>query len=159
MQVGVLSDTHIHVWPQDLLAEVNNLFRNVELVLHAGDIVHVSILEALHKPVVAVAGNSDGAMVQASQPLSRIIRLAGYRIGLIHGYGPAEGLAERVFDFFAAQNVDAIVFGHSHIPMAEYNNGIFMFNPGSLTSSRSEFNSLGILQLNGHIDGKIIRLD
>ncbi|MDR1396249.1 MAG: metallophosphoesterase [Desulfarculales bacterium] len=158
MQIGVLADTHLHSWPVALLAQVKELFAQAELILHAGDIINMSVLEELPGPVAAVAGNSDGPWVRSALPLSRIVEAKGFRIGLIHGYGPPGETPARARSYFADSRVDAVVFGHSHMAMAETVGGVLMFNPGSLSSPRDGISSLGRLYLDKGIKAEIIRL-
>lgn len=154
--IGVLSDTHIYTWPAGLLQNVDSHFAGAEMILHAGDIVNPVVLDALPAPVTAVSGNSDSPVVSALLPARRVVRINGFTIGLTHGYGPPEGLVERVRRQF--DQVDAIVFGHSHVAFMGEADGVFMFNPGSLTSPRDGRGSMGILRLNDTISGMIIRL-
>jgi putative phosphoesterase len=115
MKIGVISDTHIssnhHGVPEDLISKL----RGVDLILHAGDLVVLGVLEDLRKvaPVEAVAGNMDDAQVKEALPRQRIVSLADVRIGLVHGWGPPMGLPERVMGEFA-EDVRAVVFGYSH---------------------------------------------
>ncbi len=156
MDIGVLADTHIYSWPPALLKLVNQHLAGVELIVHAGDIVNPLILDSLNAPVIAVCGNSDSPMVAATLPARRVIELNGFSIGLTHGYGPPEGLRERVRAQFA--DVQAVVFGHSHVPFMGCVDGAFLFNPGSLTRAREGRPSLGILHLHDKIEGTVIRL-
>ena len=158
MRLGVLADTHIQTWPMKLLEQVKTHFQSAELILHAGDIVNMSILEMLPLPVVAVAGNSDTSLVQLSLPRSQIVECRGFRIGLMHGYGAPQEVPFLVAERFAGQKVDAIVFGHSHEPFNREMNGVLMFNPGSLSGVRSEARTLGILDLDDKIKGSIIEV-
>jgi putative phosphoesterase len=157
MQIGVLADSHLQIWPPALLARVGELFSRAELILHAGDIINLSILESLPLPVVAVAGNSDSLMIKSALPLSRTVELNGFKIGLIHGYGPPAEVPHWVRAYFAAEQVDAIVFGHSHVPWLETKDGVLMFNPGPLSGLRG-CPSLGRLTLTDRIKAEIIRL-
>jgi putative phosphoesterase len=157
MQIGVLADSHLQIWPQGLLLRVRELFSQAELILHAGDIINLSVLESLPLPVVAVAGNSDSFLVTSTLPFSRIVELNGFKIGLMHGYGPPEAVPDRVLAHFAASPVDAIVFGHSHVPLLERREGVLMFNPGPLSGLRAA-PSLGLLTLTDEIKAEIIRL-
>ncbi|NIY15820.1 MAG: hypothetical protein GWM98_13445, partial [Nitrospinaceae bacterium] len=82
----------------------------------------------------AVRGNMD-PFVQGV-PVKRVIEFAGHRIGLIHGWGPPEGLENRLLKEFCGENLDALVYGHSHYPANHECNGMLFFNPGSVTDKR-----------------------
>jgi len=159
MRIGVLSDTHIPRTAEWLPKKVCEDLKNVDLILHAGDLAEIHVLERLNElaPTKAVCGNMDDMVVQRALPFKDIIEAGRFKIGLIHGYGPSVGLINRIGKEF--DNVDAIVFGHSHSPVNETKNGILFFNPGSPTDKiYARRNSYGILEVNDDIKGKIIKL-
>ena len=111
--------------------------RDADAILHAGDLMEASVLEALEAlgpPVHAVRGNVDSAVLQARLPLTRVVVAEGARIGMIHDAGPAAGRLDRLRRRFP--DTDAVVFGHSHIPLYEEREGFAIFNPGSPTERR-----------------------
>lgn len=148
--IGVISDTHIPKRAKGLPPEVIVGLKGVELILHAGDILVQSVLEDLAQiaPVYAVHGNCDFPEVKDELPAKRMIKYAGFKIGLTHGhnYCQSSGLSlGRVVEAFD-EDVDAIVFGHSHRPYNERINGILVFNPGSPTDKRFEaYYSYGLI--------------
>ena len=162
MRIGVISDTHIPSVADRLPERVFAEFRGVDMILHAGDIVTPSVLEALAKlsRVIAVCGNMDRLDVCAELPPKTIVEADGFRIGLTHGYGPPDDLLDYVRKQFDGDKVDAIVFGHSHHPMNETRDGILYFNPGTPTDRRFSHDlSIGILDIDGSkIKGRIIEL-
>jgi uncharacterized protein len=110
-----------------------------DLILHAGDFSVAAVLEeleALGPPVVAVHGNVDSAELRERLPEARMIDAAGARIALVHDAGPARGRLERMRLRFP--DADAVVFGHSHIPLHESADGFQVFNPGSPTDRRRQ---------------------
>ena len=159
VRIGVLSDTHLtrgDVRLPVLLARCQHYFAGTELILHAGDVVDPQLLPLLPQPLLAVRGNLDPPEL----PPWRIIPVAGKRIGLIHGWGAKYDLEERVLRTFSGEQVDCIVYGHSHQPACHVVNGILLFNPGSPTDRRNApFHSLGILTIGAGIAGEIIALD
>ena len=178
MKLGVISDTHLSGsgWrklttrliqgvSEDLAGLYQLLkphFKDVKAVLHAGDIVELSVLEMLKEfgEVYAVAGNMDPAKTRAQLPEKRVIELGGFKIGLIHGFGSPDGLSERVRAQFLNEKLDCIVFGHSHFPYDKVENGILLFNPGSATDRRfAPKRTIGILHLEDKIWGEHITLD
>jgi putative phosphoesterase len=126
--------------------------------LHAGDIVSVEIIEFLsRKTFHGVHGNMDPLDVKRRLPGKKVIELGPYRVGLTHGWGPSAGLEDRVCQTF--QDVDVIVYGHSHLPVNRMREGVLLFNPGTATGfSGSGGNSVGVLELDDTIHGEIIDL-
>jgi putative phosphoesterase len=159
MRIGVISDTHIPVAAKKLPDHVLALLQGADLILHAGDILELSVLDELEKiaRTKAVRGNMDHADVMESLPSKQILEIGRFKIGLIHGWGPPQGLIERLKKEFT--KVDCVVFGHSHSPLVERINETIFFNPGSPTDKVfTPYNSLGFLELNDEIKPEIIRL-
>jgi putative phosphoesterase len=139
--LAVISDTHLprgaRVLPEACVARL----KAADLILHAGDLVTAEVLadlRALGPPVEAVHGNVDDPQVRRLLPSARLINAAGTRIAMVHDGGPAAGRLERMRRRFA--DADAVVFGHSHIPLHERDeaSGFQIFNPGSPTDRRRQ---------------------
>ena len=158
MLIGVVSDTHIGAngsLPEGLIEGL----QGVDLILHAGDQVDISAELHLERvaPVKAVAGNMDSSQLRHLRPAKLIVDAGDRRIGLIHGSGPPGQLPMRVRREF--DDVDIIVFGHSHEPFNQTISGVLMFNPGSPTVRASApWPSYGIIDIGETIDARIIRL-
>lgn len=148
MRIAVLSDTHLRVG-QFLPRFVWEQLTQIDMILHAGDLTHVGLLEELSciAPVRAVRGNCDGWDI--SLPDRDVIECEACRIGLIHGdLGKGKSTSERAYLAFKDTSVDLIIFGHSHTPFQEWRDGILLFNPGSPTDKRRELQySFGILDI------------
>ncbi|MNJ55456.1 phosphodiesterase [compost metagenome] len=134
--------------PQILIDE----FSKVDLILHLGDWVIMDVYDQLVKlaPVDGIAGNNDGYEIIERFGESKILTLEGKRVGLIHGHTPysRKGTDGNALLAFEGQNVDVILFGHSHQPLMRHENGILLFNPGSPTDKRREKRySFGILDI------------
>lgn len=99
-----------------------------------------------HCPWVhAVHGNVDEPALQRALPLTLEIELNGGSLAVIHDAGPAKGRMARLRRRFP--NADAVVFGHSHLPLHEQENGFQIFNPGSPTERRrAPRPSMGLLK-------------
>ena len=108
--------------------------------MHAGDFTAPEVLhdvEALGPPVVAVHGNVDAPELVGRLPEARLVDAAGARIAVVHDAGPARRRLERMRLRFP--EADAVVFGHSHIPLHESApDGFQIFNPGSPTDRRRQ---------------------
>ncbi|MCA1989440.1 MAG: metallophosphoesterase [Desulfarculus sp.] len=156
-RIGVISDTHLRGYDPELTKRLAGPFAGVDMILHAGDLVSLRVLDCLEAPVViAVAGNMDDYTVIQDLPAKRIVDVEGKRIGLIHGWGPPVGLAARVAAEFSG--VDCVVFGHSHRPMNARKGGVLMFNPGSVGRGLIGSGTVGLLTVDQEIKGEIIKL-
>lgn len=126
-----------------------------EAVIHAGDFFAAAVLAELHTlcPVVhAVHGNVDELVLRRELPQELEIELGGRRLALVHDAGPANGRHVRLRRRFP--EADAVVFGHSHLPLHEREGGFQIFNPGSPTERRrAPRASMGLLN---HSSGRLI---
>ncbi len=162
VRIGVLSDTHLADTGESacfLKTLYEDVFAPVDMILHAGDLVAPELLSVFTDcPVYAVRGNMDPS--SPDMPVKRVISVGGFRIGMMHGWGPPGGLVERLLDEFGDIPIDCLVYGHSHRPHCETHDGILLFNPGSATDRREmSFHSVGLLELDSEINGSIIPLD
>ncbi len=178
MKIGVLADTHIPDKKRVLPPRVLELFAPVEIVLHAGDITGMDILQQLEEKVsltFAVYGERDPAQLRTYLQECQVLEFGGCRIGLIHGNRDARTeTAARVrglfhaspytpdyFDFLISRvgaNVDAIIFGHTHVPYARVHNSVFFFNPGSLVPSSGR-PTVGLVEIDTRgISGRVLEL-
>ena len=159
MKIGVVSDTHSHNVPQQMLDD----FQEVDLIIHAGDFCSTEDLKTFRriKSVRAVFGNMDGTELRQVLPERDIFEAEGLKIGLYHGHGPAEKVLDIVKSEFKKDKVDVVIFGHSHQPLNETISGVLYFNPGSPSDIvRAPYCSYGMLDIvNGKVSGKIIKLE
>ena len=162
MKIGVISDTHIPERAQELPKELLAGFKDVDMIIHAGDFVDLSVLEILKNicgNVRAVYGNMDSHELKRLLPEKEVIKAGSFIIGVMHGCGPAARLPVILEESFKGDHVDVVVFGHSHASFNEKKKGILFFNPGSPTDKIfSVYNSYGIIEINSKIEARIIRL-
>ncbi len=132
------SDTHVPARARDLPAPLWRAVADADVVVHAGDWVDVTLLDALAARatrLVAVVGNNDGPKLRARLPEVARVELAGLRLAVVHDTGPAAGREARCAARFP--DVDVLVFGHSHIPWdSTAATGLRLLNPGSPTDRR-----------------------
>ncbi|MDQ3741429.1 MAG: metallophosphatase family protein [Actinomycetota bacterium] len=136
MKIAIVSDTHMPRGRRRLPVEH---LRGADLILHAGDLSTVAVLEeleAIGPPVAAVIGNVDEPALAERLPEERTVEAEGARIAVVHDAGPSKGRLERMRLRFP--DADAVVFGHSHIPLHEERDGFQIFNPGSATDRRRQ---------------------
>ncbi len=158
MKIGVLSDTHLKEPHFEFKKVIEFHFRGVEKILHVGDFVDRSVAEYLSslKELIAVCGNMDPPDIRKAFPPKRMIELEGFQIGLIHGGGAPYGIESRIREEF--NDVNAIIYGHTHTPSNHLVKNILFFNPGSPTRSFDDRGTLGILHLGEKIEGEIITI-
>ncbi len=162
VRVGVISDTHFPTYGKvKLPSKIEDIFRGVDRIFHAGDVISPSVLKQLSKiaPVYAVKGNMDLSGPTAELPETIVDTIEGVKIGVIHGWGPPTGIEKRIRERLP-KDVRCIVFGHTHSPMCEEIDGILFFNPGSATDKvYTLYNSVGILTIdNGKVWGEIVEI-
>ena len=159
MKIGVISDTH-QKWTSHLLERVNDTaFRDVGLVIHAGDLTTLDVLKAFRgKEIIAVSGNNDSSEVRRELESKRVIQIKHFKIGLIHGWGWPWGLQKRIATAF--DGIDCLVYGHSHWAVNRRRNRVLYFNPGAFTGGLPSLwrRTVGILSIDHEIHGEIIRV-
>ena len=159
MRVAVFSDTHLYRLTAEFEAFIEEHVCNMDAILHAGDYVSAEVVDFLGRwTFYGVHGNMDCAEIRQRLPRRQILALGDHRIGLIHGWGSAGALEERIA--FGFEGVDVIVYGHSHRAANHVKDGVLMFNPGSMQGSfRGGSPSFGILELGERVQGRIVSAD
>lgn len=150
MRIGVVADTHVGEWVAELPQAVLDALAGVDLILHAGDLTDMTVIDRLSTvaPVIAVQGDHDrGAGIDL--PVTRVIDAGRYRIGLTHGrrhrwielaaalLSVVSGGRPVLLGFHRAlrrrfQDIDCIVFGHLHLPSNRVIGGVLFFSPGAV---------------------------
>ena len=152
MKIGVLSDTHAYS-SGELPREIIKALSEVDLIVHTGDFVGIEVLKYLEQlgEVKAVRGNMDTTDIRKALPQKEMIVIGGKKVGIIHGSGSPWGIEHRVSEEF--DQVDLIIYGHTHKAQNEVINGVLFFNPGE---GRRSF---GILEIGAEIKGEIIQIE
>jgi putative phosphoesterase len=149
--LALIADTHLPRRSRALRSACVEQLRAADLILHAGDFTTHEVLDeirALGPPVHAVHGNVDCARLRRALPAERIVAAGPCRIALVHDAGPARARMRRLRRRFP--QTDAVVFGHSHMPLHEAQEGFQIFNPGSPTERRrSAHHAMGLAQVEG----------
>jgi putative phosphoesterase len=135
-----MADTHVPKRARDLPARLWTAVDHADLVVHAGDWVEPSLLDALEsraKRLIGCYGNNDGPALRARLPEIARAELDGLRMAVVHETGPATGRERRCAERFP--DTDLLVFGHSHIPWdTTAPGGLRLLNPGSPTDRRRQ---------------------
>lgn len=146
--IAVISDTHMPKGGRALPADCVERIRAADAVIHAGDFSTAAVLAELKElcPVVhAVHGNVDDAELRRELPESLGVEVGGRTVAIVHDAGPAKGRLARLRARFPGAG--AVVFGHSHLPLHEEEDGFQIFNPGSPTERRrAPRHSMGLLR-------------
>ena len=143
IRIGVIADTHGLFDPA-----VRRHFKDIDHILHAGDIGDQSVIEQLEQiaPVTAVSGNVDDE--QSVFPSETVIKLAGLRIAIRHILYEGGKLTKDGRAFLDREQPDLCVFGHTHQPKIEWLSKTLLFNPGSAGPKRFKLpRGVGILVL------------
>ena len=161
-RLAIISDTHLPRGSRRLPDRCVELLRGAELILHAGDISSVAALaelRAIGPPVHAVHGNVDEPALRERLPAERVVEAGGARIAMVHDAGPSRGRLERMRLRFP--EADAVVFGHSHIPLHAEGDGFQIFNPGSPTDRRRQpRHTMGLAEVaGGRVRFRLLALD
>ncbi|MDP7619452.1 MAG: YfcE family phosphodiesterase [Dehalococcoidia bacterium] len=149
MRVGLISDTHIPETRPGLPKEIFDVFHDVDLVLHGGDMYVIDVLDWLEQglsvPIVAVRGNGDGRSDHPPFPANdprvkgvQTLDLEGVRVGMVHAIPfPHEVRTEHfdrvVKETFGEQAIDVVVCGDTHIPRVDLYQEMLLVNSGSPT--------------------------
>ena len=158
-RVLVLADTHMPSRARAFPAPVLAALQEANLIIHAGDFASLEVLDELQTfaPVVAVYGNVDPPEVRMRLPRRIIISVGRFRIGIVHGDGGPRTTIERAAQAFAFEDVDCIVFGHSHQPLCRREDDVLFLNPGSPTDKRHQSKySFAWLHVGDTLDAEIV---
>ena len=163
MKIGVIADTHIPRRAKTIPKEVFRHFKGVGLILHAGDLTDLSVLDELRSitpNVEAVIGNMDPPENQPVLPVKKLVNVEGVKIAITHGWGPPMGLRRRVWNELKEDKPDVVIFAHSHQPEKVISDGVLFLNPGSPTDKFfASVNSVALLTIkDGKPEAEIIRL-
>lgn len=154
LRLGVISDTHMPHMAKRLPRAVvaGFLEEKIDMLVHCGDMLAAAAIEqfAAIAPFEAVAGNNDDGEIVRRFGYKKVLQIGNVRIGLIHGHGAQSRTRtpDHAFAAFRNDDVQAVLFGHSHIPLCEWRAGRLLFNPGSPTDKRRQPKySYGILRI------------
>ena len=134
VHVGILSDTHISKISTPFQQQVQQAFKACQVIVHAGDLTDVSILDAFKdKDCYCVCGNMCSPATKQQLPTDLLIELEGYRIGVTHGHIGYRNLEHNLLSLFPT--ADCIVFGHTHQPFCQELGDVLFLNPGTFRST------------------------
>ncbi len=160
MLIGVISDTHIPERADKIPEIVFKIFEDVDMILHAGDLVSFDVFEQLEKlaPTRCVQGNMD-RYYGLKLPKSDIITVEGHKIGLNHGEVYPRGDTQQLKYIALELGVDILITGHTHWAFIKEYDDIILLNPGSPTVPRMSDPSIMLLEIDeDSIESRIIKI-
>ena len=150
-KIGIISDTHGLIRQR-----VVKSFKDVDLIVHAGDVGKPELLETLQSiaRVYPVRGNVDGGKWADNLPFTEVVKVGQTYLYVLHDLNTLN------LDPVAA-GFNAVISGHSHIPKIEERNGVLFLNPGSAGPKRLKYSaSIAFLYVNGvSISAEIVELE
>lgn len=148
--VGLISDTHVPKRAPRIPQRVFEIFQNVDFIIHAGDLVEMSVIDELEQiaPVLAVKGNMDNTEVSDALPDLNQLKIFDWKIGVMHDPDVLSGSDKMMY--LAKENTfNVFVYGHTHSPRIKWEGETLLINPGSPTDPASFLSkpSVGLLQI------------
>lgn len=149
--VGLISDTHIPVRARSLPKKVFEVFEKADFIVHAGDLVDMSVLDELEQlaPVLAVYGNMDGPEVRGKLPKINSFKIFEWKIGVMHDPGALFGMG-KMLEIAKQNGFNVLVYGHTHNSSIKWDGELLFINPGSPTNPVPPFiikPSVGLLKV------------
>jgi len=148
--IGLISDTHVPKRALNVPQKVFEIFQNVDFIIHAGDLVELSVIDELEQiaPVLAVHGNLDSVEVNNALPVLNSLKIFSWKIGVMHDPEVSNG-SDRMVQIAKENGFNVFVHGHTHNPRINWEREILYINPGSPTDPASFLNkpSVGLLQM------------
>lgn len=158
MLIGVISDTHIPVRSSKIPEKVFDVFKNVDMILHAGDIESLDVIKSLEEiaPVTAVYGNCDPNLGLNER---EVIEVENVRIGLAHGVVYPKSDTQQLYYIAKELDVDILITGHTHQAMIEKMDDVLLLNPGSPTQPRLTDPTVMLLKIEGSdVEAEIVKI-
>ena len=166
-KIVVVGDTHISDF-KDIANSIIKYCESADWVIHVGDYITKNVLEGFQnlKKVhfKGVYGNADNLAVKNSLKPKEIIEISNIRIGIIHPHfgGSDSYLETRILKSFMYDNVQIIIFGHTHDPTIFIKNGILLINPGKGYLDSNSLNpeaTIVLLEIGDHLNAKIVQIE
>ena len=166
--IGLISDTHVPEARDSIWPEISKVFDEVQLILHAGDMHNLSVLEELEEiaPVIACRGNGDdgssGRPLMPNHPnvsQNQIITIQDMTIGLTHSFIHDERLGIKIDDQMIkkfGRIVDVVVAGDTHVPIIKkiYNDTIIINSGSALLpyNFNTQLGTIGFIKIKDNKD-------
>jgi len=161
--IGLISDTHVPAHAKKVPPQVYKVFEEVDLIIHAGDLTTIEVVEQLSEKakVIAVHGNMDSKQVCLKFPSLASLNICGWKIGVVHDAGVLFRKM-RTRSLARKHGFNVLVYGHIHHAKFYWEKDILYINPGSPTFPLPPFftkPTVALLKLNRKkIEPRIVRL-
>jgi hypothetical protein len=176
MKIGLISDTHIPEAMPELPGAVREVFSGVDLILHAGDLHSLDVLDHLERtaPVLAVRGNGDdgsgGRGAVPEDPRLKDTQVVacpgGITLGLVHDVLDPEEYPEwpieRSVERYFGADTDFVICGHTHVEAIKRYGRVWVVNPGSPTlphNYAARLGTVGLMTVDEDGSGEITIVD
>jgi hypothetical protein len=138
--IGLISDTHVPTRAREVPKEVYSIFEKADYIVHAGDLVSLSVIDDLEQlaPVLAVRGNMDGPDISGRLPRLACFKIFDWKIGVIHNPSTLFGMT-RMREIARTNDFDVLVYGHTHTSDIKWEAKTLYINPGSPTNPAQPF--------------------
>jgi putative phosphoesterase len=138
--LGLISDTHIPARAREIPKRVFEIFEKVDFIVHAGDLVDLSVIDKLEQlaPVLAVYGNMDGPEIRGKLPKMASVKVLDWKIGVMHDPGTMFGVG-KMREIAKQNSFNVLVYGHTHHPNIKWEGKSLFINPGSPTNPLPPF--------------------
>jgi putative phosphoesterase len=159
--IAVIADTHLD-HPESLPHRLLEALAKADLIIHLGDYTSKDFLDELRRlgKFHGITGNHDNAELRKELNQMEVLEVAGKRLGLIHGMFFPFGTQKRMKARFKEQKIDILLYGHTHLATSRYVDGVFVFNPGTVTAQFPAYRgTFGMINLDGTITAEIIPLE
>jgi putative phosphoesterase len=167
VKVVIVGDTHARDF-KDLPVEMIEAIQDADRVIHVGDYISKNVLDGFialkGQAFDGVCGNADPLSIRNEVPVKKIIEVSGKRIGITHPAigGPSEKTKNRVITKFKEENLDIIVYGHTHDFEIDKMQNMLIINPGKGYLEENSFDpvtSIALLTIGKKVKVKIIELN
>jgi putative phosphoesterase len=161
--IGVISDTHVPIRAKEIPKEVFKVFENVDYIIHAGDLVQLSVIDELEQlaPVLAVYGNMDGPEIRGKLQKLSSLKIFDWKIGVQHNPGALFGIG-KMRTIAKTNRFNVMIYGHTHNSNMKWEGDTLFINPGSPTNPAQPFitkPTVALLRITKqHITPKIIQI-
>jgi uncharacterized protein len=160
--ITAISDTHMPKRGRELPKLLAEHLEISDIIIHAGDWQDLSVYKELSSfgRVEGVFGNTDSGELKEMLKDKLILNINGFKLGVVHGHGKGKTTEKRALDAFAAEKLDCLIYGHSHIPVLKKENGTLIINPGSPTDKRRQPRfSFAVIRAEKELSAELVYFD
>lgn len=160
MLIGVISDTHIPERASEIPEITFEIFKDVEMIFHAGDLVSLEVRDRLTDlaPTTCVQGNMD-RYYGLKFSKREFIEIDGVKIGVNHGEVFPRGDTQQLRYIGLEMGVEVLITGHTHSAFITKLEDILLLNPGSPTVPRLSEPSVMLLDVDdSKVEAQIITM-